>query len=326
MATLRAILLIAALQVRVMIKSVRFAACLLMAIIPAAIALGAGGLADAGKLAGGLSLMLLMFSAPLVGLLLGSVVIAEEVEGRTITFFVTRPIHRAALFLGRWLAVSFVASCLMGGSAAAITYGSSHATFREAKPQLEWALEVKRGGRWRPSRVERTRVAAYHGEDGRWHRLRISHLQPGEIKDLPQNENGHAQRIKARKFIPQTLDLAPGFGWLLALAASLGAVLYTIITASLSIFVKRPMIFGLAYAYAVEGILVLLPGSTQSLSVQHYLRSLLVDAKQPMWMPVFEDAEFLSRSDACLHLVVVGTALLAAGCWAVTRKQFVLTS
>jgi ABC-2 type transport system permease protein len=43
---------------------------------------------------------------PLVALVLASAVIAEEIEDRTITYLFTRPIPRAAILLGRWLAVA----------------------------------------------------------------------------------------------------------------------------------------------------------------------------------------------------------------------------
>ncbi len=41
--------------------------------------------------------------APLIALIAGSAVVAEEIEDRTITFLFTRPIPRAAILFGRWL-------------------------------------------------------------------------------------------------------------------------------------------------------------------------------------------------------------------------------
>jgi ABC-2 type transport system permease protein len=43
---------------------------------------------------------------PLVSLVMSSGVIAEEIEDRTITYLFTRPMPRAAILLGRWLAVA----------------------------------------------------------------------------------------------------------------------------------------------------------------------------------------------------------------------------
>lgn len=53
---------------------------------------------------------------PLVALLLGSAVVAEEVEDRTITYLLTRPIPRPAILFGRWLASLVVLSVLLAAS------------------------------------------------------------------------------------------------------------------------------------------------------------------------------------------------------------------
>lgn len=41
---------------------------------------------------------------PLIALILGSAVVAEEIEDRTVTYLFSRPIPRASVLLGRWLA------------------------------------------------------------------------------------------------------------------------------------------------------------------------------------------------------------------------------
>jgi ABC-type transport system involved in multi-copper enzyme maturation permease subunit len=48
--------------------------------------------------------MLVQIITPLVALAYGSAVLAEEIEDRTITYLFTRPLERAAILLGRWLA------------------------------------------------------------------------------------------------------------------------------------------------------------------------------------------------------------------------------
>jgi hypothetical protein len=86
------------------------------------------------------------------------------------------------------------------------------------------------------------------------------------------------------------------------------------------------MILGLAYAFAIEGLLANLPGSTQALSVQYYLRSLLANMEDPAWNSIFGKAEFLEPSQALLRLSVFAIVLLGGCSFAVVRKQFVLTS
>ena len=61
-------------------------------------------------------------TVPLVALILGSAVVAEEIEDRTITYLFTRPIPRAAVLLGRWLATALVLElCLL--LSAELTFG-----------------------------------------------------------------------------------------------------------------------------------------------------------------------------------------------------------
>mgnify|MGYP001350311893 CR=1 FL=1 len=64
--------------------------------------------------------MLVQVIVPLVALVLASGVIAEEIEDRTITYLFTRPIPRAAILLGRWLAAALPILVLAGLSAEAV--------------------------------------------------------------------------------------------------------------------------------------------------------------------------------------------------------------
>jgi ABC-2 type transport system permease protein len=58
-------------------------------------------------------LLLLQVVLPILSLLGGTAVVAREIEDRTITFVLTRPVPRAALLLGRWLATAVVLSALL---------------------------------------------------------------------------------------------------------------------------------------------------------------------------------------------------------------------
>lgn len=60
--------------------------------------------------------LLIQFIVPMLGVTLGVGVIADEAEQRTITYPFTRPIPRAALFLGRWLATLTSVLILVGAS------------------------------------------------------------------------------------------------------------------------------------------------------------------------------------------------------------------
>lgn len=60
--------------------------------------------------------MLVQVITPLVALSYGSAVIAEEIEDRTITYLFTRPLERAAILLGRWLAALVPLLLALGAS------------------------------------------------------------------------------------------------------------------------------------------------------------------------------------------------------------------
>ena len=250
------------------------------------------------------SLMLLMVVAPLVGLLLGSAVVTEEVENRTITYVVTRPVPRAALFLGRWLATLVVTSALLAASAVAVT-------------QVASAPRAGDPGGHRVHRVQQFEPE-YEEVDSAPRSRRLRRAGP---------ESGS---VEAREDIRR--DLPPGMVERCAAAATLAGALYSLLAATLGVFLKRPMIVGLGYAFAIEGFLANVPGSTQKLSLQYYLRGVLANLGKPPHaeafgdLPMFAHTTFLTPADSALRLVIVLAIGLALGAWAIRRRQFVVTS
>lgn len=120
-----------------------------------------------------------------------------------------------------------------------------------------------------------------------------------------------------------------GLATRLVLASCLGGAVYSMIAALLGIFLRRPMIVALGYAFAVEGLLSNLPGSTQSLSVLYYLRSILVDQGDADWKklgPIVMAVEYLTPSAAVVRLLAFLLVCALVGGFAIRRKQFVLTS
>ncbi|MFT4539631.1 MAG: ABC-2 type transport system permease protein [Planctomycetota bacterium] len=124
-------------------------------------------------------------------------------------------------------------------------------------------------------------------------------------------------------------ELSEGLASRLVLAGCLGGAVYTMIAAILGIFLRRPMIVALGYAFAVEGVLSNLPGSTQSLSVQYYLRSILVDQSDESWREMGNmvmAVEYLTPTQATIRLLLLLSISMVIGGLAIRRKQFVLTS
>jgi ABC-type transport system involved in multi-copper enzyme maturation permease subunit len=188
---------------------------------------------------------------PILALVAGSAVVTEEIENRTCTYLFTRPIPRAALLLGRWLATLVVVLTLLLGSAMAVV----------------WAVR------------------------------------------------SHGQEAPA--------DLVQHALWGLAL----GGAVYSGLGAVLGVFLKRPMIVCLGYAFAFEVGLANVPGSTQRLSLQYYLRSILVEQDQAFdSFRILRGVEVMSPGDASLRLILVLLLALGVGCWFIQRRQYVLTS
>jgi hypothetical protein len=194
--------------------------------------------------------IVLQLVVPLVSLLLGSAVVSEEIDDRTITYLFTRPIPRAALLLGRWLATATVLALLAAFSVGALTIGA-----------------------------------------GAW---------PAEGIAAP-----------------------------LLVAALLGVLAYSALFATLGTFHKHPMIVGLAYAFAIEGVLANFPGKSQSLTVLFYLRSYVIGRGGEIWMKVKGEelgSDFDSPESALTTIALVVVVALGIGCATISRRQYLLTA
>ena len=113
-------------QLRSLIPSKRLAICLVLAGLPVATALLLVFVLTAHDEAPPAFelgwLLLIQGIVPLIALILGSAVVAEEIEDRTITYLFTRPIPRSAVLVGRWLAMALVLELLIWASAE-LTFG-----------------------------------------------------------------------------------------------------------------------------------------------------------------------------------------------------------
>lgn len=235
--------------------------------------------------------MLLSVLVPLAAVITGSAVISEEVDDRTITYLLTRPISRASILLGRWLASVTVLVVLAAGSVGAlkVVVESQAPTWKKAEPRtVEW---TNRRGEKRTRVIDRDIPQAF-------------------LDAMPEGE------------------LPGGVFETMLLAAVLGSAVYSALFAALGTFNRHPMIVGLGYAFAIEGFLANLPGSSQSLTVQFYLRSLLVNENPELWKLIAEAQ--LQEPDptrvALLTLAAILVGSLALGSLVISRRQFVLSA
>jgi ABC-2 type transport system permease protein len=105
--------------------------CGALALLPGALALlipAVGTRAGAREIASNLAVLIeLQVFVPLLALIVGSAVVAEEVEDRTITYLFTRPVPRAALLFGRWLAALVFLAAVLSASVALLFFAASRA-------------------------------------------------------------------------------------------------------------------------------------------------------------------------------------------------------
>ncbi|MCB9906833.1 MAG: ABC transporter permease subunit [Planctomycetes bacterium] len=211
------------------------------------------------------SLMLtLSILAPLAGLIMGSSVLSEDIEAKTLTYLFTRPIPRASLFLGRWIACTLIVCSLLAIAA--------------------WLIG---------------------------HPASSIHVPPDQL-----DTGGPATPV------PE------GFTGRFMLASAFAGAMYTTLAAGLSTWVRRPIVFGLGYAFVLEMVVANLPGSTQRMSMQYYLRGILLDGELGSFKrfnPI-RKMEFLSLQDSVTRLSIAMVVLLVLGTVLIRRKQYLLSN
>ncbi len=206
---------------------------------------------------------------PILALILGSSVVSEEVDDRTLTFLFTRPIPRPALLWGRWLASATVLSVVLAVSTGA-TLWILRAGLADHAPTPE-------------------QLAALEGEDTR---------------------------------------LGAGVAGPLMAAVLIGGLTYSALFAAVGTLFRHTMILGLGYTFAIEGFVANLPGKSQTLTIQHHLRSFVAGYGSPLWreLDAFQNAVFGPGPEALLTLATVLAVALLGGSWVLARRQYVLPS
>ena len=113
----------------------------------------------------------------------------------------------------------------------------------------------------------------------------------------------------------------------LILMAVAGGAVYSALFAVIGVFLKHPMIIGLAYSFVIEGALANVPGKSQGLSVLYHLRSYASSGAEA-WSEIHANMNFQPepQADSVTWLVTVMLVTLVLGSLVVSRKQYVLTA
>ncbi len=109
--------------------------------------------------------------------------------------------------------------------------------------------------------------------------------------------------------------------------AVLGGAVYSALFAVIGVFLKRPMIVGLAYTFVIEGVLSNIPGKSQGLAVVYHLRSYVASASE-LWNMVGEESSIVlePQADSIGWLLRTLALALVLGSLLVSRRQYVLTA
>lgn len=107
--------------------------------------------------------------------------------------------------------------------------------------------------------------------------------------------------------------------------ALLGVLAYSALFAAFSTFLRHPLIVGLAFVFAIEGLLANLPGRSQAWTLQFQLRSLLLGTHAELWSRVegVRGQSFDPPGEAAVTLALVLLGALLVGALVIRRKQYV---
>ena len=274
----------------------------------------------------------LMFLVPIIGMMLGSAVVTEELESRTLTYPFTRPISRLAFFLGRWGATITVVGVLCGAGAVGVSLAAEHSTLMGdgGEPMIRLERLDTETGEWKRAAPSRTGAPYWLHHDGDWIEIGVRDMREGDTRDLDlTNSNGEALRLLCRKWDLNSRELPGGFLLRFLWASVLGGVIYSLFTAGLGIYLKNPIILALGYTIAIEWVLSNIPGNAQKISVQYYLRCIVYDPEtmnSSLRGAAFTDVTLLTPTGSTIRLFLFILVAVAICGRSIRRKQFTFTS
>ena len=306
-------------------------------------------------------LLTLQMMVPLAAVIGGAAVISEEIDDRTITYLLTRPIPRPSILLGRWLATLTILFAFVGASVATlgavVEYKSAHPTVHPprveaaqvddeehaADPDAQATDEHTETDKPADDKASDEHSATDKPSDDKAADERSATDKPSDDKAADEHAgNGRSRSTEDRRRGPHRRPEPPkvlveampdhrlpdGLLAELLTAALLGTAVYSALFAVLGTFLKHPMIVGLGYCFAIEAFLANLPGVSQSWTIQYYMRSYLLSTHGELWrtfeladLPLHDTAE-----QALTKLVSMLVVTLAIGCITIRRKQYVLSA
>ncbi len=113
-------------------------------------------------------------------------------------------------------------------------------------------------------------------------------------------------------------DTGEIYGAMIAMVV-IGSFAYSALFITVSVLIKKPIYFGLFYAFIWEGFIGSIPGRISNIALKHYVRSI-----GHGWIDHGSISEYSAHAmgTSAVVLVVVTIALLAIGSMAFWRKEF----
>jgi ABC-2 type transport system permease protein len=189
------------------------------------------------------------FDIVILSLFYGTSIVAEETEGRTLSYLTTRPLSKTGIYLGKYAAYVTLMVAMVWAS-------------------LFFSFFIMNGHRFRDPALYFT-FLRYAG------------------------------------------------------ALGLGIIAYTALFAFLGTFLKRAILVGLLFGFGWENVVQYFPGSTQRLSLVHYMKSLMPRraAGGPLSILLFR-LEPSRPAAAVITLIVIAAVFLALACWLFRTKEY----
>jgi len=258
----------------------------------------------------------LTFLSILLALFYGTAIISDEIDNKTLTYLLTRPIRKETIILGKF------AAYLMG--VFLILFASSLLTFavimtdnNSRTPTVLTKRAIR--DKWMPPNGSSGLTSKEQQQVPR--ELRFWEYQETEAQQI---RDKLAQKV-VRREVPMTFSLRWNF-W----GVSLGVLILALITYGalftfLGTCLKHAVLIGLLFAFGWEKIVLIVPGFVKNFSVIHYLLSSFPKDHIPRQfsMVLFRGTtmQFSNTTFSIILLLIISTVFLGLSIFALYHRN-----
>jgi ABC-type Na+ efflux pump permease subunit len=258
----------------------------------------------------------LTFLSILLALFYGTAIISDEVDNKTLTYLLTRPIRKETIILGKF------AAYLMG--VFLILFTSSLLTFavimtdNNSRMPTVLTRQAMRD-KWMPP-------GGSSGLTSKEQRQVPQELRFWEYQETEAHRirNELAQKV-ARREVPMTFSLRWNFLGASLVIIILALISYGALFTFLGTCLKHAVLIGLLFAFGWEKIVLIVPGFVKNFSVIHYLLSSFPKGYIPRQfsMVLFRGTtmQFSNTTFSIILLLIISAVFLGLSIFALYHKE-----